>query len=105
LYNSLESTGENGQENAWDAAAYLKACSDWQKTIPERCWIEDYYRKYIRPLEIYGDSMFVDMLEGGQKTHQRKQYETYQNYYMSSRYIGKAATDNKIIIRGNGNEY
>ena len=105
LYNSLESTGENGQENAWDATAYLKACSDWQKTIPERCWIEDYYRKYIRPLEIYGDSMFVDMLEGGQKTHQRKQYETYQNYYMSSRYIGKAATDNKIIIRGNGNEY
>ena len=105
LYNALESTGASGQENAWDAASYLEACKNWQSAIPERCWIEDYYRKYIRPLEIYGDSMFVDMLEGGQKTHQRKQYETYQNYYISSKYVGKAATDNRITIRGNGNEY
>lgn len=105
LYNALESTGESGQENAWDATSYLEACKNWQSSIPERCWIEDYYRKYIRPLEVYGDSMFVDMLEGGQKTHQRKQYETYQNYYISSKYVGKAATDNRIIIRGNGNEY
>ena len=105
LYNALESAGENGQENAWDSTTYLKAFSDWQKTIPERCWIEDYYRKYVRPLEIYGDSMFVDMLEGGQKTHQRNQYETYQNYYVSSKYVGKAAKDNQIIIRGNGEEY
>jgi hypothetical protein len=49
--------------------------------------------------------MFVDMLEGGQKVHQRKQYETYQDYYMASKYIGKAAIDNRIIVRGNGNEY
>lgn len=105
LYNALESTGPDGKENAWDANSYLEACKNWQSAIPERCWIEDYYRKYVRPLEIYGDSMFVDMLEGGQKTHQRKQYETYQNYYISSKYIGKAATDNRIVIRGNGNEY
>ena len=105
LYNKLESTGDDGKENAWDSKAYLQAFENWQQTIPERCWIEDYYRKYVRPLEIYGDSMFVDMLEGGQKVHQRKQYETYQDYYMSSKYIGKAASDNRIIIRGNGNEY
>lgn len=105
LYNALESTGDSGEENAWDAAPYLEAFTEWQKTIPERCWIEDYYRKYVRPLEIYGDSMFVDMLEGGLKTHQRKQYETYQNYYMASKYFGKAASGNRIIVRGNGNEY
>lgn len=105
LFKALESTGENGKESAWDSKAYLKAFKDWQKVIPERCWIEDYYRKYIRPLEIYGDRMFVDMLEGGQKTHQRNQFETYQDHYISSKYAGKAATTNRIIIRGNGNRY
>jgi hypothetical protein len=69
LHKALESTGVNGKESAWDSKAYLAAFKKWQKTIPERCWIEDYYRKYIRPLEIYGDRMFVDMLEGGQKVH------------------------------------
>ena len=91
------------KESAWDSKSYLKRFSDWQKTIPERCWIEDYYRKYVRPLEIYGDHMYVDMLEGGQKTHQRKQFETYQDYYMSSKYASN--TRNRITIRGNGEVY
>lgn len=105
LHKSLESVGEKGQESAWDSKAYLKMFKDWQKSIPERCWIEDYYRKYIRPLEVYGDRMFVDMLEGGQKVHQRAQYETYQGNYISSKYAGKVATTNRIIIRANGNRY
>lgn len=105
LHKALESTGVNGKESAWDSKAYLTAFKKWQKTIPERCWIEDYYRKYIRPLEVYGDRMFVDMLEGGQKVHQRAQYETYQDSYISSKYAGNAATTNRIIIRGNGNRY
>lgn len=105
LYKALESTGDKGKESAWDSKAYLKRFKDWQKTIPERCWIEDYYRKYIRPLEVYGDRMFVDMLEGGQKIHQRAQYETYQDRYISSKYVGNTATTNRIIIRGNGNRF
>ncbi len=105
LYRALENTGENGKENVWSSDAYLKAFNDWQKAIPERCWIEDYYRKYIRPLEIYGDSMYVDMLEGGQKVHQRKQFETYQDDYMASKYVGNAAVKNRIIIRGEGERF
>ena len=58
-----------------------KLFKEKQALIPERCWIEDYKRKYFRPYEVYKDTMFISMMEGGQKTHQRKQYETYQNIY------------------------
>ena len=96
MYQELDSKG------AWDATTYLNEFTAWQDCIPERCWIEDYYRKYIRPRKIYSDSMFLSMLEGGKKTHQRKQYETYQNYYISSKYEGKECKNSSIIIRGNG---
>lgn len=102
LHKALQNAGENKKENAWDSVAYLKRFKEWQKTIPERCWIEDYYRKYVRPLEIYNESMYVSMLEGGQKTHQRQQYETYQDNYISSKYASN--TENSIIIRGNGDK-
>jgi hypothetical protein len=46
--------------------------------------------------------MYLPMMEGGQKSHQRRQYETYQNYYMSSEYYGNTASSSSIIIRGSG---
>lgn len=100
LYQSLESTGPK-QENAWSVNDYLNAFNQWQSTIPERCWIEDYYRKYIRPFELYSDSMFIGMLEGGKKTHQREQYETYQGPYISSKYFGTSTKNSKFIMRPN----
>ena len=66
MYIALESNG------AWDYEAYLKRFNDWQSCIPERCWIEDYYRKYVRPYELYGEGAYLEMLEGGKKTHQRQ---------------------------------
>jgi hypothetical protein len=51
--------------SAWSANDYLWLFNKWQSVIPERCWIEDYYRKYFRPYELYNDSMFVEMMEGG----------------------------------------
>lgn len=94
MYTHLDSLG------AWSSTDYLKAHKDWQKSIPERCWIEDYYRKYLRPYEIYDDQMFLPMHEGGQKTHQRNQYETYQDFYISSKYFGSTCRANSFILRG-----
>ena len=73
MYNKLDALG------AWDPKQYLKDFNDWQSCIPEVCWIEDYYRKYHRSWEIYGNAAtkFLGMLDGGKKTHQRDQYETY----------------------------
>jgi hypothetical protein len=56
----------------WNKDDYLWFFKRWQEKIPERCLIEDYRRKYFRPYELYNDTMFVEMMEGGQKTHQRR---------------------------------
>ena len=96
LYADLKNVG------AWDSKSYLKLFEDWQNSIPERVWIECYYRLYLRPRQIYGDETFVPMLEGGKKTHQRKQYETYQNYYIDSKYTDSGS--NAITLRTYGTD-
>jgi hypothetical protein len=96
MFQQLDSLG------AWSASNYLQAHNNFQKVIPERCWIEDYHRKYVRPYEIYDSDMFLEMNEGGQKTHQRAQYETYQNQYISSKYFGTTCRNNYFLIRSNG---
>lgn len=86
--------------NVWDYQEYLKLASKIQSTIPERCWIEDYQRKYFRPNEVYGDPMYNDMLEGGQKKYQRKQFETYQDIYLNSKY--EYLDDDRFLFRPTG---
>ena len=82
LHQKLEKQG------AWDAKTYLAECKRHQEKIPERCWIYDYIRKYIRPRRLGLDTnTYLERLEGGKKTHQRAQYETYQEYYLNSKYV------------------
>ena len=92
-------------KGAWNAANYLSDFTNWQSCIPERCWIEDYYRKYRRPRELGLDSekFYLEMLEGGKKTHQRKQYETYQDSYITSLYNPENYEGTNVItLRSNG---
>lgn len=96
MYQKLDTDG-----GVWDDAAYLAKFDEWQSIVPERCWIEDYKRKYIRPFTEYGDSMYFGMLEGGQKRHQRKQYENYQNIFVDSEYFGKKTNGSGILMRCN----
>lgn len=105
MYQALENKKViyNGRElSAWSATDYLWLFNEWQSRIPERCWIEDYYRKYFRPYELYNDSMFISMMEGGQKKYQRKQYETYQETYVSSEYNGTDHRSSYMLVRSNG---
>jgi hypothetical protein len=45
-------------------------------------------RKYIRPYRLgLDDDKYLKRLEGGKKTHQRSAYETYQEFYINSKYI------------------
>lgn len=107
MYKALDTLTDPATGNpisAWDPIDYLSAFKEWQNVIPEKCWIESCYRLYERPDIVYNDSMFLDMLEGGKKTHQRQQFEIYQNYYISSKYNGKTATASRITIRGSGTE-
>lgn len=93
MYRSISS--------AWRAGNYLTAFEDWQNAIPERCWIEDFYRKYFRPREIYNDGSYLPRLANGKKTHQRKQYEIYQEQYMDSEYKQNTSEGNYLEVRLN----
>ena len=64
LHQKLEAKG------AWRAQPYLDEFNKHQKAIPERCWIYDYFRKYIRPRRLgLDEDTYLKRLEGGQKTH------------------------------------
>ena len=93
LFRALEGKG------AWSAKNYLNEFNKHQSNIPERCWIYDYFRKYIRPRRLgLDEKTYLDRLEGGKKVHQRTQYETYQEFYMNSKYIaGTSFTDSAAI--------
>jgi hypothetical protein len=93
LHQALEGKG------AWSAAGYLAEFDKHQSPIPERCWIYDYFRKYIRPRRLGLDlDVYLNRLEGGKKTHQRTQYETYQEFYINSKYMaGTIFTDSASI--------
>lgn len=93
MYQELENQG------AWSSTNYLKAFDEWQSAIPERCWIADFHRKYIRPYEVYNETMYLPMLQGGKKTYQRKQFEIYQEQYISSKYFGKSTNSNSLTTR------
>ena len=81
MYKKLESKSE------WSAENYLAECKKHQNAIPERCWIYDYFRKYIRPRRLgLDENTYLKRLEGGKKTHQREQYEKYQTIYMNSKF-------------------
>jgi hypothetical protein len=74
MYQKLEAieVDINGTKmKLWNKDHYLKVFKDWQNMIPERAWIEAYRRLYIRPYEVYGDGMYIPMMEGGKKAHQR----------------------------------
>lgn len=93
LHKKLQSKG------AWDAEPYLAECRRHQSAIPERCWIYDYFRKYIRPRRLgLDEDTYLKRLEGGQKTHQRTQFEKYQEFYMNSKYVaGPVFNDSSAI--------
>lgn len=100
LFKLLEGKG------AWKADAYLAEFDKHQSPIPERCWIYNYFHHYIRPRRLGLDiDTYLNRLEGGKKTHQRRQFETYQEFYMNSKYIaGIPFTDGASIdMRLNSN--
>ena len=92
LYSQLQTKG------AWDPTNYLAEFNKHQNIIPERCWIYNYFHHYIRPRRLGLDSTFLARLEGGKKVHQRQQFETYQNFYMDSKYIAGSAFNDSTGI-------
>ena len=99
LYNRLSGYSIDGY-GPWDARGYLQLFKEKQALIPERCRVRDYFRKYLRPrrLGLDSDGSFLQRLEGGVKTHQRQQFETYHGYYIDSKYCsGESFNDTSSL--------
>ena len=94
MYRNRESAG------CFNTTNFLAKMKAWQDTRPERIWIADTQRKYLRPYEDNGTETYIAML-AGRKTHQREQVKTYNAYYYSSKYVGDICTSQNIMVRGN----
>lgn len=107
MYSRLELIKKDylGKEvTIWNKNDYLNALEEWQNRIPEACYIEDYYRKYFRPHELYDGDLYLEMLTGGKKQHQRRQFETYQEIYMGTKHHGNIVTADKMQIRSDAKD-
>lgn len=92
MFVNLESKG------AWDAARIIAKFKAHQSPRPEALVIEDMWKKYIRPFTNSGTVAYLEMMYGT-KEDQRKQFETYQEKYCSSKYNGSVATSDTITFR------
>ena len=85
---------------AWNAARIIQKFEAHQSARPEALVAEDMWGKYFAPYINNGNTAYIDMMQGN-KTDQRRQFETYQEGYMSSKYYGSVAVEDKIQFRGN----
>lgn len=98
LYTRLESLG------CWNSTAMINQFDAWQAEFPEELWRVDIERKYIRTYTssfIDGPAKveFLKERANGRKKHQRAQFETNQEKYMSSKFGGTVASSDDIILR------
>lgn len=100
LYEAARTMFTNREAaGAWSATAYHEFLLSEQQKIPERCWVECYWYDYLRTYEQGISTEWMTFLDGGQKTHQRKHYEFFQELYDSSKYRGTVSTSQNVNFR------
>ena len=92
MYKELES------KDAWKAERILAKFTEYQSARPEALIIEDMWKKYIMPYVNLADDGYLEMLYGT-KADQRRQFETYQEKYIATKYVGSVATSDTITFR------
>ena len=100
LYEACRTMFTNREAaGAWSATAYHNFLLSEQRKVPERCWVECYWYDYLRTYEQGISAEWMTFLDGGQKTHQRKHYEYFEELYDSSKYRGSTSTSQNINFR------
>ena len=99
--------------NAWSATGLINQWDDAQKQFPEELWRLDIQRKYVRTYKgvsidnsIAGEAnpRFLTEMMNGRKRYQRRMFERNQELYMATKYFGKTATQDQIMMRFNNPE-
>lgn len=100
LYEACRTMFTNREaEGAWSASAYHSFLLSEQQKVPERCWVQCYWYDYLRTYEQGISEEWMTFLDGGQKTHQRKHFEFFEELYDASKYRGTASTSQDINFR------
>ena len=96
--------------NAGSSDGLIKQWDDAQSQFPEEVWRLDIERKYLRTyLGISVDNSkpgaanprFLTEMMNGRKKYQRRMFERNQELYMATKYFGKVATQDQIMMRFN----
>ena len=96
--------------NAWSSSGLIKQWDDAQSQFPEEIWRLDIERKYLRTYlgksidnSIAGEAnpRFLTTMLNGRKKYQRRMFERNQELYMATKYFGKVATQDQIMMRFN----
>ena len=96
--------------NAWSASGLITQWDNSQNQFPEELWRVDIERKYLRTYKgvsidnsIAGaaNPRFFREMMNGRKKYQRRQFERNQEIYFATKYFGKTATADQIMLRFN----
>lgn len=97
-------------QNAWSASRLIKQWDDAQNQFPEELWRLDIQRKYLRTYQGISidnsfpgaaNPRFLTEMMNGRKKYQRRMFERNQELYMATKYFGKVATQDQIMMRFN----
>lgn len=92
-YNEYENAG------LFDAENIIEFFDNYQRIRPEALVIEDYSGKYDAPIVNAGATNWMENMEHGEKRPQRRQFLTYRELYMSSKYNSSKAKSDLIMYQ------
>lgn len=99
--------------NAWSSNGLISQWDEAQSQFPEEIWRLDIQRKYIRTfrgisvdnsIAKESNPRFLTEMLNGRKRYQRRMFERNQELYMATKYFGKTATQDQIMMRFNNPE-
>ena len=88
---------------AWKAERIIAKWKNYQSARPEALVVEDMWGKYFTPYINNNETRYIKMMLGT-KEDQFRQFQTYQERYMSAKYDGSVSTADRISLRTNAPE-
>ena len=99
--------------NAWSSSSVINQWDDAQNEFPEELWRLNIQRLYVRTyrgvsidnsIAVSANPRFLTEMMNGRKKYQRRMFERNQELYMATKYFGKTATQDQIMMRFNNPE-
>lgn len=86
--------------NCWSSSSLIKQYDDAQNEWCEELWRVDFERKRLRTY-LAGNKRYLESMFNGKEKYHRRQWESDQEIYMATKFLGATATSNQIMFRCN----